>query len=65
MEGELFMGKILDTTYHDSVEKITQFNEVLIKNSFYTINDKKPTIVTYYNINKNERRGHGVQKACR
>ena len=45
------MGKILDTTYHDAVEKITSFNTGLLNNSFYTLNDKKPTIVTYYNIN--------------
>ena len=46
------MGKILETTYHDSVEKITQFHGALIKNPFYSLSDKKPTIVTYYNINK-------------
>lgn len=46
------MGKIIETTYHDVVEKITSFNTDLINNSFYTFNDKKPTIVTYYNINK-------------
>ena len=46
------MGKILETTYHDSVEKITQFHGTLIKNPFYSLSDKKPTIVTYYNINK-------------
>jgi hypothetical protein len=46
------MGKIIETTYHDTVEKITGFNTSLINNSFYTFNDKKPTIVTYYNINK-------------
>lgn len=46
------MGKILETTYHDSVEKVTQFHGALIKNPFYSLSDKKPTIVTYYNINK-------------
>ena len=46
------MGKIIETTYHDTVEKITSFNKDLINNSFYTLNDKKPTIVTYYNINR-------------
>lgn len=46
------MGKILETTYHDSVEKITQFHGTLINNPFYSLSDKKPTIVTYYNINK-------------
>lgn len=46
------MGKILETTYHDSVSKITEFGPDLINNSFYMLNDKKPVIVTYYNINK-------------
>ena len=46
------MGKILETTYHDTVGKITSFNQDLINNSFYVLNDKKPTIVTYYNINR-------------
>ena len=46
------MGKIIETTYHDTVEKITKFKDVLINNSFYTLNDKKPVIVTYYNIDK-------------
>ena len=45
------MGKIIETTYHDTVSKITEFNSSLINNSFYTLNDKKPSIVTYYNIN--------------
>lgn len=48
------MGKIIETTYHESVGKITGFADDLLKNPFYTLNDKKPTIVTYYNINKVE-----------
>lgn len=46
------MGKILNTTYHDSVQNITEFYNDLVNNPFYVLNDKKPTIVTYYNINK-------------
>ena len=46
------MGKILETTYRDTVEKITGLNSTLINNSFYTLNDKKPTLVTYYNIDR-------------
>lgn len=46
------MGKILNTTYHDTVESVTNFYNTLVNNSFYTLNDKKPTICTYYNINK-------------
>lgn len=46
------MGKILNTTYHDTVENITNFYNDLVNNPFYTFNDKKPVICTYYNINK-------------
>ena len=46
------MGKILETTYHDTVNSITNFYTDLINNPFYVLNDKKPTIVTYYNTNK-------------
>ena len=48
------MGKIIETTYHDTVGRITSFASDLLKNSFYTLNDKKPSIVTYYNINQVE-----------
>lgn len=46
------MGKIIETSYHDTVDKIIGFNNTLINNSFYSLNDKRPVIVTYYNINK-------------
>jgi hypothetical protein len=46
------MGKILNTTYHDTVESITNFYSDLVNNPFYVLNDKKPVICTYYNINK-------------
>lgn len=46
------MGKILNTTYQDTVDAVTGFYNDLVNNSFYTLNDKKPTMVTYYNINK-------------
>lgn len=45
------MGKILNATYHDTVDNLTGFYSKLINNPFYTLNDKKPTLVTYYNIN--------------
>ena len=48
------VGKIIETTYHDTVGRITSFASDLLKNSFYTLNDKKPSIVTYYNINQVE-----------
>ena len=46
------MGKILSTTYQDTVEKVTGFYNDLVNNPFYVINDKKPVLCTYYNINK-------------
>lgn len=46
------MGKILETTYHDAVEQVTSFYGTLLDHSFYELNDKRPTLVTYYNINK-------------
>ena len=46
------MGKILNTTYHDTVDKVTGMYNSLVNNPFYNWNDKKPTICTYYNINK-------------
>lgn len=46
------LGKIINTTYHDTVEKLTGFYSDLVNNPFYVLNDKKPTICTYYNINK-------------
>ena len=46
------MGKILQTTYKDTVEDITSFYNNLVSNPFYLFTDKRPTIVTYYNINK-------------
>lgn len=46
------MGKLLNTTYHDSVNNITTLYNNLVNNPFYNWNDKKPSIVTYYNINK-------------
>lgn len=46
------MGRILSTTYHDTVEKVSGFYNNLVNNPFYVLNDKKPTLCTYYNINK-------------
>ena len=48
------MGKIIETTYHNTVGRITSFANDLLNNSFYTLNDKRPSIVTYYNINQTE-----------
>lgn len=46
------MGKILNTTFRDSVSQLTGFYNDLVNNPFYLFNDQKPTICTYYNINK-------------
>lgn len=46
------MGKILTTTYKDSVQQVTGFYNDLVNNPFYQFNEKKPTICTYYNINQ-------------
>ena len=45
------MGKILSTSFKDSVEDITGLYSNLVDNPFYIFNDKSPSIVTYYNIN--------------
>lgn len=46
------MGKLLNTTYHETVDKVTGMYNSLVNNPFYNWNDKKPTLCTYYNINK-------------
>ena len=46
------MGKILNTTYKDSVEKIISFTNDLVNNPFYQFNDQKPIVCTYYNLDK-------------
>lgn len=46
------MGKILTTTYKDSIEKVTSFYNDLVNNPFYQYNDQKPIICNYYNIDK-------------
>ena len=46
------MGKLLNTTFKDSVEDITSFNSKLVNNPFYLYNNEKPVVATYYNINK-------------
>ena len=45
------MGKFINTKYYDTVDTIVQMNEELVKNPFYSFNDKKCTKVKYYNIN--------------
>ena len=46
------MGKILTTTYKDSVRQVTGFFNDLVNNPFYQFNELKPTICTYYNLDK-------------
>lgn len=46
------MGKILTTTYKDSIENVTSFYNDLVNNPFYQFGDQKPIICTYYNLDK-------------
>lgn len=46
------MGKILTTTYKDTVEKVIGLRNDLVNNPFYQYNDQKPIICTYYNLDK-------------
>ena len=46
------MGKLLNTTYQETVDTMTGFYKDLVNHPFYHFNDKKPITVTYYNINK-------------
>lgn len=46
------MAQMMSTTFTESVRNVTGFYNDLIHNPFYTFNDKKPVIATYYNINK-------------
>ena len=43
---------MLNTTYRDTVEDVTGIYNTLIDNPLYQFNDKKPTLCTSYNINK-------------
>lgn len=46
------MGKFLATNYKDTIEGISNLYNDIVNNPFYDFNDKKPVLVTYYNINK-------------
>lgn len=45
------MGKFLNSKYSTTVESIVNAGKERLKNPYYLFTDKKPTIVTYYNIN--------------
>ena len=46
------MGKILSTTYKDTVQNITGFYNDLVNNPFYLFNGQKPVVCIYYNQDK-------------
>lgn len=45
------MGRFIDTSYTEAVKDVTSTVKSLLNNPYYLYNDKKPTTVTYYNIN--------------
>ena len=46
------MGRLLNTTFQDTVNEITGLYDNLVNNPFYIFNENKPVSSTYYNINK-------------
>jgi hypothetical protein len=46
------MGKFINTQYKQTVDSISSFSTDLLNNNLYKFNDKKPTKVRYWNINK-------------
>lgn len=45
------MGKFINTNFSDAVNNVTETVRTFLNNPYYLFNDKKPTLVTYYNIN--------------
>lgn len=45
------MGKFINTSYTQAVEKVSETVKTFINNPYYMWTDKKPTLVTYYPIN--------------
>ena len=45
------MGKFLDTSYKDTVNKLTEIKNDLLNNPYYLYTDKKACSTTYYHIN--------------
>lgn len=45
------MGKFIDTRYKDTIDNLVTIHDDLIRNPFYPYNDKKGTLVKYYNMN--------------
>lgn len=44
-------GKFIKTTYNETVSSLVDGNNQRLNNPFYQYTDKKPTIVTFYNVN--------------
>lgn len=47
-------GKFVNTKYQDTIENLVEGVKDKINSPFYQYNNEKPTVVTYYNINKNK-----------
>ena len=47
-------GKFINTKYKETIDNITSISKDLLNNPFYKFNDKKPTRVKYWNINKHK-----------
>ena len=45
-------GKFVNTKYQDTVQSLVDGVKDKINSPFYQYNNEKPTIVTYYNINR-------------
>ena len=48
------MADILNTTYQDTINSLSNGFKSILSNPYYVYNNYSPTVVTYYNINKNE-----------
>ncbi len=45
------MGKFITTQYADAINDVTETVKTFLNNPYYLFTDKKPTLVTYYNLN--------------
>lgn len=47
------MGNFINTNYNKTIDNLVEGAKSRLNNPFYIYGDRKPTIVTYYNINHN------------
>ena len=45
------MGKFVTTNYSETINSVTETVKTFLNNPYYLFTDKKPTMVTYYNLN--------------